>query len=51
MWDVKMQELTKKMTLAREIMKFDQDEAPHRRGQYASINMGISYGGGATVSQ
>lgn len=48
-WDTTMEQLTGIMSLTRDRMHFDDKEATHRRGFYASVNTGISYGGGAKV--
>jgi len=48
-WDTSMGELARAMDLTRDAMCFDDVDATHRRGSYASVNTGISYGGGAKV--
>lgn len=48
-WDDCMVSLAGIMNLTRDAMRFDDKEAKHRRGTYASVNTGISYGGGAKV--
>jgi len=37
------------MDLTRDAMCFDEEHTQHRRGSYASVNTGLSYGGGAKV--
>ena len=48
-WDTSMQELARTMDLMRDAMCFDEEHAQHRRGLYASVNTGISYGGSTKV--
>lgn len=50
-WDSCMLRLTGIMRLTKDAMRFGDHEDKHRRGTYTSVNTGISYGGGARVSQ
>jgi len=44
-----MKQLAGLMGLAKDIVRFDEEDAKHRRGHYPSINTGISFGGGSKV--
>jgi hypothetical protein len=48
-WDEQMLSLTRLMRTAKDMMRFGLGEMHHRRGDYAAVNTGISYGGGTKV--
>jgi hypothetical protein len=44
-----MLSLTRLMRTAKDMVRFGLGETHHRRGDYAAVNTGISYGGGTKV--
>jgi hypothetical protein len=44
-----MLSLTRLMRTAKDMMRFGLGETHHRRGDYAAVSTGISYGGGTKV--
>ncbi|PBK63847.1 hypothetical protein ARMSODRAFT_893855, partial [Armillaria solidipes] len=50
-WDHVQEEAAERMETSRKECKFSPDQRAHRRGQFAALSYGISYGGGQTHPQ
>ena len=46
-----MEKLAGAMSIAKQVTGFKNKEGNHRRGGYATINTGISFGGGSKASR